>query len=390
MLVGSTLDVEAACEREETRPTRRNTWFVALVPARASAVRSIALGIALGLSVIEAVGVVVTNAPRGGSQDWHVFVDAGMRAGTPTLLHPEHAGDTFAYLPGYAWILVPLAHLPLTVSVVIGTLLMLACGIVSAVIAARVYGTSAINALVLTFAWTPVLNAIAIAQNATLGLVLALLAILGLMRASTLLTALPIGILLFKPTYALPLIALLIVRVRVRALGIVAACGAVWYLASVTATGGNWRWPVDYAEMIARYSGADFAFNAVKATSMPAVLIRWGAPMWAIVLASLVLLIAVLAKLRQVDACEAGSAVCLAGLALSPHAWPYDAALATPMIVLAWTRLPLRLTAIEAVVIAVTGPLFLLSSLIGINPQAVVVIGGTIAWLIVRRTPART
>jgi hypothetical protein len=52
-------------------------------------------------------------------------------------------------------------------------------------------------------------------------------------------------------------------------------------------------------------------------------------------------------------------------------------------------RLPLRLGTIEAIVIAVTGPLFLFSSLIGINPQAVVVIGGTIAWVIIRRRPAR-
>jgi hypothetical protein len=381
--------VDAACAREETHLTRRNTSVVALVPARASAVRSIALGIALGLSLIEAAGVVITNAPRGGSQDWHVFVDAGRRAGTSALLHPQHAGDVFAYLPGYAWIFVPFAHLPWTAGVWIGTLLILACALVAATIAARVYDITPANSLLLTFAWTPVLNAIAIAQNATLGLLLALLAILGLTRGSVLLTALPVGALLYKPTYALPLIALLVVRGRARALAIVAACAGLWYVLSAAATGGDWRWPGDYAETIARYSGADFAFNAVKATSIPAVLIRWGTPVWTIVIVSVVLLVAVLVTLRHVDACEAGSAACLAGLALSPHAWPYDAALALPMIVLAWTRLPLRETTIEAVVLAVTGPLFLLSSLIGINPQAVVVIGGTIAWLIVRRTPAR-
>ncbi len=368
---------------------RRNTSFVALVPARASAVRTVALGIALGLSLIEAAGVVITNAPRGGSQDWRVFVAAGMRAGTPALLHPEHAGDVFAYLPAYAWLFVPFTHLPWTAGVWIGTLLMAACGIVAATIVARIYGITMSGALLLTFAWTPVLNAIAIAQNATLGLLLALLAIRGLMRDSTPFTALPIGLLLYKPTYALPLIALLIVRGRLRALGIVAVCAALWYIASVAATGGDWRWPTAYAEMIVRYSGADFAFNAAKATSLPAVLIRWGAPALAVGLASLALLVVVFVTMRRVDACEAGSAACIAGIALSPHAWPYDAALAVPMIVLAWTRLPLRATTIEAVVIAVLGPLFLLSSLIGINPQAIVVIGGTIAWVIVRRSPAR-
>ncbi len=362
---------------------------MAFPSARRSDVRFLVLAIAFGLSLIEAAGVIVTNAPRGGSQDWRVFVDAGMRAGTSALLHPQHAGDTFAYLPGYAWIFVPFAHLPWTAGVWIGTLLMLACGIIAATIVARIYGITASSAFLLTFAWTPVLNAIAIAQNATLGLLLALLAIRGLMRDSTPLMALPIGLLLYKPTYALPLIAVLIVRGRMRALGLVVACAGVWYIASVAATGGDWGWPTDYAQTIVRYSGADFAFNAVKATSMPAVLLRWGAPALAIGFASLALLVAVLVTLRRVDACEAGSAACLAGLALSPHAWPYDAALAIPMIVLAWMRLPLRLGTIEAIVIAVTGPLFLFSSLIGINPQAVVVIGGTIAWVIIRWRPAR-
>ncbi len=380
--------MDAACAREETPLTRRNTSLVALVPARALSVRSIALGIALGLSLIEAAGVVITNAPRGGSQDWRVFVDAGLRAGTPALLHPQHAGDVFAYLPGYAWVFVPFAHLPWNLGVWIGTLLMLACAIAAAAVAARVYGLTSISALLLTFAWTPVLNSIAVAQNATLGLLLALLAIRGLTRGSTLLAALPIGALLYKPTYALPLIALLVARGRARALTIVAACAAVWYVASAAATGGDWRWPTDYSEMIARYSGADFAYNAVKATSMPAVLVRLGAAGWTIALLSLVLIVAVLFTLRRVDVCEACSAACLAGLALSPHAWPYDAALAIPMIVLVWARLPLRQTTIEAIVLAVTGPLFLLSSLIGINPQSVVVIGGTIAWLIARRPAA--
>ena len=107
-------------------------------------------------------------------------------------------------------------------------------------------------------------------------------------------------------------------------------------------------------------------------------------PLWLIALVVAAVLGAALVALRRVDLLEAASAACIAGVALSPHAWPYDAALAYPMIALAWSRLPPREQTFEALTLAVVGPAFLFSSLFGLNPQAIVVVGGTIAWLIVR------
>jgi len=352
--------------------------------AGASRIRFIALGAALGLSLIEAVGVVVNNASHGGAQDWRVFVDAGARAGTTALLHPSEATDAFAYPPGFAWALVPFAHLPRETGFWIDLVLMLVCAVAAALIAARINGLGRTTALILAFGWTPVLNAIAVGQNATLGLLLAMLTIAGIVRGATLMTAVPLGLLLYKPTYALPLFALLAVRGRLRALGLAALGGALWYLASVTATGGNWNWPTDWAAMFARYSGSDFAYNAAKATSLPALLLRAGTPLWAVAVAAALLLGVVLVALRRVDLLEAGSAACIAGVALSPHAWPYDAALAFPMIALAWVRLSPRPQTAAAVIFALAGPSFLFSSMFGFNPQALVVDGGTIAWLIVR------
>jgi hypothetical protein len=362
---------------------------MASASARPSGIRFVALGAAVGLSVVEAAGVIVNNAAHGGAQDWRVFVNAGARAGTPALLHPVNPTDVFAYTPGFAWLLLPFAHVPRDAGFWIDVVLMLVCAIAAALIAARTDGLGRTAALVLALGWTPVLNAVAVGQNATLGLLLAVVTIAGFVRGSTLMTAVPLGLLLYKPTYALPLFAVLAVRGRLRAFALAALGGVLWYVASVAATGGDWRWPFDWTAMVAHYGSADFAYNAVKATSLPALLVRVGMPLWLIALAVAAAFGAVLLALRRVDLIEAGSAACIAGLALSPHAWPYDAALAYPMIALAWVRLPPRLQTPAAVVFAVAGPAFLFSSIFGFNPQALVVVGGTIAWLIVRmRRPA--
>jgi hypothetical protein len=79
----------------------------------------------------------------------------------------------------------------------------------------------------------------------------------------------------------------------------------------------------------------------------------------------------------------------LAGLALSPHALAYDAALALPMIAYTASRLaePDR-TRMLLGVFAVA-PLFFVAPLVRFDPLALVVIGGTCAWVWVRLVPRR-
>jgi hypothetical protein len=357
--------------------------------ARAGRVRFVALGLALGLSILEAVGVIANNAAHGGPLDWRVFVHAGARAGTSGLLHPRAPGDVFAYLPAYAWFLVPFAHLPEAIGFWFDVVVMTGFAAATALLAARIFGFERTLSLAVTFAWTPVLNAIAVGQNATLGLFCSTLVIAGLVRNDVVLTALPAGFLLYKPTYALPLIAAIVVLGRRRALGLVAVCAGVWYVASVAATGGNWAWPADWAATVLHYSSSDFAFNAVKATSIPALLLRADAPLWVAAVVVVVVTLAVLWKLGRSGPLEAGSAACIAGVALSPHAWPYDAALALPMIDFALLRTPAPWPTIVVCAVAICGPLLLLSPLAGFNPQAIVVVGGTLAWLIARRPAVR-
>jgi len=324
-----------------------------------------------------------------GYADWRAFAIAGMRAGTPYLLHPPELWQAFVYLPAAAWAIAPLSRLPIALGFAIDCVVMVGCAVGASFVASRLYGITRTTMLCLTFAWWPTLYAaLVVGQNATLGLLLALLTIAGMARESVARTAIPLGLLLYKPTYALPLIVVLIVRGRWRELGGVAACGVPWYLASVAATGGDWFWPRTLAGLIRAYAAQDFRVNGRLSVSLPGILVHAGIALPAIVV--LVFAIAALSiqPLRRVSARECGSAASLIGLALSPHAWAYDAVLALPMITFAAARLaePTRTPLIVASY--VLAPLALLTPVLQFDPLAIVVLGGTLAWIAVRSSPS--
>jgi len=343
--------------------------------------------------VIAGLAVLIASAAgwstAHGAGDWRVFASAGARAGTPQLLTPPAAWQSFFYLPGAAWALAPFAHVPLATSFLVNGALMLACAAIAGLIAARTYGLDRATAVGLYALWSPVVYAAAIiGQNAPFGLLLAQIAIAGLARNSVALTALPIGLLLYKPTYALPMIALLIVRSRWRELAAIAATALMWYGISVTATGGDWDWPSTWAHLLATFAAGDFSVNAPFAISLPGVLIRTGtSAMTAACIAFVVALVAA-AALRRASSAEAGSAAALIGLALSPHAWAYDAALALPMIAYAAARLaePARTRLLLGA--AFIAPLFFASRQLSFDPLCLLVTGGAIAWCCARSWPA--
>jgi Glycosyltransferase family 87 len=322
---------------------------------------------------------------RHGGGDWRVFVAAGSLAGTPALLDPPEAWQSFFYLPGAAWALTPFAHMPLAASFVLNAILMLACAAAAGVVAARTHGLRLAEAAAMFALWPPVMYAAAITgQNAPLGVLLAQLAIAGVAARSAVLAAVPVGLLLYKPTYALPFIVLLIVRRRMRELAIVAAMAVAWYVASVAASGGNWLWPAPWVRLIAHFAAGDFTVNAPFAISLPGVLAHAGASPAAVIGAVVLVLAGCAVALRRVGAVEAASASCLAGLALSPHAWAYDAALALPMIAYVAARLEDRARVRLLLALWLLAPLFFVSPLIGFDPLAIVTIGGTAAWLALR------
>ena len=115
----------------------------------------------------------------------------------------------------------------------------------------------------------------------------------------------------------------------------VAAIGVAWYAVSVAATGGDWGWPAEWAALIARYAPGDLSVNAAFVVSLPGLLARAGFGVPAIAAVVALAATAVAAAVRRAGAVEAASGACLAGVALSPHALAYDAALALPMIAFA-------------------------------------------------------
>ncbi|HEY0393910.1 MAG TPA: glycosyltransferase 87 family protein [Candidatus Elarobacter sp.] len=333
-----------------------------------------------------AVAVAIASAcvwsVQHGGGDWRVFAAAGARAGTPALIDAPEAWQAFFYLPGAAWALTAVARIPLAASFALNAVVMLACAAVAGLIAARVYGLRRADAVATFLLWPPVVYAAAIAgQNAPLGVLLAQLAVAGFAARSVVLTAVPVGLLLYKPTYALPFVALLVLRRSVRELSVVAAVGAAWYAASVAATGGDWAWPLAWCRLIARFAAGDIAHNAPFAIGLPGVLAHAGASTVPIAAVVVCVTVACAAAFRRVGATEAAGAACLAGLALSPHAWAYDAVLALPMIACVTARLGERRRTRLLLALWLVAPLFFLSPLLGFDPLALVVSGGTLAWL---------
>jgi Glycosyltransferase family 87 len=332
-----------------------------------------------------AIGAGAVWAVQHGCGDWRVFVAAGSLAGTRALVEPPDAWRIFVYPPALAWAFAPFAGMPLPVSFVVNAVLMLACAAAAGAVAARVYGLNVLKACAAFVLWPPVMYAAAIiGQNAPFGLLLAQLAIAGFATRSPLLTAIPIGLLLYKPTYALPFVVLLVVRGRRRELGIVAAIAALWYLASVPAAGGAWDWPLATLRTIARYAPGDLSVNGAFAIGLPGWMLFAGAGVPLVICCTAILAAGVLVALRRAPVTEAAAAAALAGLALNPHAWAYDAALAAPMIAYVVSRIdePARTRALVA--LAAIAPLFFIAPQLRFDPLALVVVGGTLARIAVR------
>ena len=196
--------------------------------------------------------------------DWPAFWSAGATVGTADLVdagrhaawQSAHGLPTafFPYPAGAAWLFAPFAALPLPVGFIIFGFLMLACAGAAGVVGARVYGLERRTAVLAVLAFGPVTASVVIGQNGPLGLLLALAAIDGLVAADRgavrgrWQAGLAIGLLLFKPTWGLPLVGLLILRRRWAELGIVAVVAAGWYLAGVAAAAGDWWWPRDWLD----------------------------------------------------------------------------------------------------------------------------------------------
>jgi Glycosyltransferase family 87 len=317
--------------------------------------------------------------------DWLDFYIAGSLAGSRALLDPpardawgaaHHLPVTaFAYVPAFAWVFVPTSHMSVASGFVVNAVVMLAiCGAAS-LVATRIYGLTPSLSLLMILAWAPTTGAIVTGQNSPLGLLLSLLAILGLVRDQAVLAGVAIGALCYKPTYGIPFLLLLLVFRKWKVLGVAAACGVAWYALSATAAGGDWLWPEAYLRSLKAYVGPDFAYNAPKAVSIPGLLLRLGTPDSIAFALGLLLLIAATFMMRRFSLLRAASVAGLIGVATSPHAWAYDAAVGLPALFWVVKEMPEPRRTNFVVAAYVIAPLWLASNVLRVDLLAIVVIG---------------
>jgi hypothetical protein len=310
-------------------------------------------------------------------------------AGSRALLDPAlHAawGQThnlpvtaFAYMPGFAWLLVPAAHVSVAWGFTVNAVVMLALAIAAAMVAERVFGIDRPLAVLSTIGWAPNAAASETGQNSPLGLLLTMFVLLGFARDDDVVIGLAVGALCYKPTYALPFGLLLLVRGRWRALAVTIACGALWYVLSAAAAGGDWLWPINYLRSVSAYVGPDFAYNRFKAVSVPGVLALGGMSHGAAFAIGMAMLASGIVLLRKAPPVEAASVASLIGIAASPHAWPYDAAVALPALWWVMTKLAEPWRTRVVVASYAIAPLWLASNVLHFDPFAVVVVGGALA-----------
>ena len=346
---------------------------------------------ALALAAISAV--VVVGAPTNGYIDFPQFWAAGRTAGTPDLLDPvRHEAwqaangirqGFFAYPPGAAWLFVPLAVWPLAVGFWLNALAAAALVGASGILGARIYGLDRRIGVVAAFAWAPCLASAALGQNAVLALFLALVCAEALRRDDEVLAGLAAGLSLYKPTLAAPLLGLLLLRGRWRALAVAVVVAAGWFLAGVAATAGDWSWPVHWLDGLGGYYSLDTSGNASKAISLPGLLAGRGLAAAPALAVGAVIVAAALPRLFRAPPEAAAAGACAVGLAASPHSLNYEAALLLPIILWSVSEAGLAEPWRTRLIVPAyfLGPTYLISPTIGFSGLAVVALASAAIWI---------
>jgi hypothetical protein len=322
--------------------------------------------------------------------DFATFWSAGANAGTATLTKPAQLqawaqhhhviAQPFSYPPAFAWFYAPLSLLTPMTGLIVEELGMTALFIAAALLAARVYGFNPWFGVAAVLGWAPTVNSIEVGQNVGLAVALIFVVCWALHRRSSTITGVAAGLLLYKPTVALPIILLLVARKEWRALGVVMLCALGWYLASAAPT-GEWLWPATYLHTMAWWVPMDFLGGTSKAYTVPTLLMSRGVSLGAAWATGAVILLAALPWAARAPAIEAASMMPLVGLTASIHAWPYEAALALPAIfyAMATLREPWRTRIVGTVYVVVAVALI---TRFGSLALAALCIGATALWLV--------
>jgi len=372
-------------------PTGNHAWplrtRLALLSLRPQRVR-------LWWFALAAIGLLpIAAALNNGWGDWSAFWAAGGTVGSPSLMdstlhtawQTSHGipGDPWRYPPAFAYLFWPASALPVGLSFAINAGLMLSMVVVAGILLSRIFDLQRDVTVRLAFAWTPALAAINMGQNAPLAVVLALWAIDALRRDSRIEVGLASGLLMYKPTLGLPLLAFLVLRRRWRSLSTALVVVAAGYLLSVAAAAGDWLWPGAWWDGIQPLLSGDLIFNADKTISLPGLIGRVaGLPSWLPYVGGAAVVLLALRGLVRAPIVEAASAVCLLTLVAGPRVWSYEAGLMLP--VLAWSlagglsepwRTRLVLLVVSMSLLWMVSPLTIVSGI------AVIVNAAMVMWL---------
>jgi hypothetical protein len=280
--------------------------------------------------------------------DWQRFWAGGATVGTSALFsEAEHLAfqsahgigtGIWTYPPAFAWAFLPAAHLTIAVGYAINFVFMLILVAFSGWILASVFGFPHRFGVVAALAWQPAIYSGDVGQISATWLFLIALAMAGATQGSSLIVGLAVGLMLLKPTIALPFVALLLVRRQWRACAVVAICAGAWYLAGVAATAGEWGWIPHYIAVIRTLHDVDMGavYNGI---TLPMILIRLGAPQGFAIALGAIAFVCFLPALSRANVLLAMSCTSLLSLALSAHAWMYDAAIVLPALFYAMATL---------------------------------------------------
>jgi hypothetical protein len=287
-------------------------------------------------------GIIIAAAPWNAWVDFPQFWLAAKVVGTPDLLDTVRQQDwqvahgftpwIFLYPPGTAWLYLPLRLLPLAVAFWAHAATIALLGMGAGFVGARAFALDTRVALVATLAWAPTLAAAASGQNAPLGLLLAMIAIDGLRSDRQIMAGLAVGAMLYKPTLALPMLALLVIRRQWTALLVAMAVAVGWYLLGVAGSAGDWMWPRDWLISTAPFFAADTWQNVNKTVALPGLLMGHNVPSVVAYGAAAAVVVAALPRLLRSPIAEAGAAACLIGIVVSPHSLQYEAVMVLPLI----------------------------------------------------------
>lgn len=349
------------------------------VPLRVSPDRVVLYGVAL--LIFGALPALL-----GHPGDWQRFWAGGATVGTSALFNEgEHLAfqaargigtGIWTYPPAFAWAFLPAAHLTIAAGYAVNVVFMLILVGLSGSILARVFGFHRRFGVVAALAWQPAIYSGDVGQIGAVWLFLIALAMAGAARGSSLILGLAVGFMLLKPTIALPFVALLLVRKQWRACAIVAICAGAWYLASVAATAGEWAWMPHYIGVMRTLHDVDMGalYNGI---TLPMILIRLGATQAFAIAFGAIAFICFLPALSRANVLLAMSCTSIFSLALSAHAWMYDAAIVLPALFYAMATLaePWRTRLIVAAYLlaALWMPI---DAAIRFNPLAIITLGG--------------